>query len=380
MEILVIARGVPDEMFPQNGIFEFDQAVALQNEGINVLYLAIDIRSLRKKRKWGLVRDEAKSTKKLSVYTYNIPIGPLPLAIRLYVERMAVEHAFKRLYLDKRKKPDIVHCHFGLNGYAAQDLKCKGLPFIITEHYSEMNQPQIKRSILKYSDKAYHKADCVVAVSEALKKNIYLNTGIQSIVIHNMIDCGIFERNIKKSHEGFRFVTTSNLTEIKQIPFLIHEFACFHKEYPKSSLVIIGSGNYELELKKMAKESEASESINFYGKKSRKEIAEIYEKCDCFVMVSRSETFGVAFVEAIAAGLPVIGTDCGGPREFINNENGMIIPVNDASSFQKAMVYMYKHAHQYDVEKMRRFVKDHYSSHTIATQIIKLYETLLVKE
>ena len=55
------------------------------------------------------------------------------------------------------------------------------------------------------------------------------------------------------------------------------------------------------------------------------EIVKVYEECDCFVLPSAGETFGVVYVEAMAAGLPVIATRCGGPEDFVNEDNGILI-------------------------------------------------------
>lgn len=75
MNVLIIARGYPTNKYKMNGIFEFDQAKALVEAGHNVFYAAIDLRSLRRWRKWGI---ERKSIDGVNIYAINIPCGRIP--------------------------------------------------------------------------------------------------------------------------------------------------------------------------------------------------------------------------------------------------------------------------------------------------------------
>ena len=70
--------------------------------------------------------------------------------------------------------------------------------------------------------------------------------------------------------------------------------------------------------------------------------------CDAFVLASRAETFGVVYVEAMAAGLPVIATACGGPEDFVSEENGILIPADNEEKLTEALIEMYHMAHKYD--------------------------------
>ena len=72
------------------------------------------------------------------------------------------------------------------------------------------------------------------------------------------------------------------------------------------------------------------------------EVSSILAHADIFVLASRKETFGIVYVEAMAKGLPVIATKCGGPEEFVNKENGILVPVDNVEELSKAMLLMYK--------------------------------------
>ena len=72
MYIMIVARGYPSEKYKMNGIFEFDQAKALAQEGHKVVYAAVDVRSIRRWRKWGI---EKKTIYGVELYAINIPGG-----------------------------------------------------------------------------------------------------------------------------------------------------------------------------------------------------------------------------------------------------------------------------------------------------------------
>lgn len=104
----------------------------------------------------------------------------------------------------------------------------------------------------------------------------------------------------------------------------------------------------------MIAEYKLTEQIFLMGLRDRKEIAKRMHESDCFVLASKLETFGVAYIEALAAGLPVIATNCGGPEEFVHKDNGILIEVNDAQGLTDAMLKMYNESDKFDREKFQK--------------------------
>ena len=374
MKILMIGRGIPTKEYPQNGIFEYDQAKALSKAGVEIVYLAVDIRSFRKKRKWGLQQLKREG---IECYALNIPLGPLPFRIRLFVSEKALLYGYMKIFQEK-KWPDIIHSHFLSVGYISAALKKKtGIPLVITEHSSDMNKADITPDLLRYGSAAYSNADMVIAVSRALCEHISPLTEQKIRIINNVVDSELFMACRKSKHNGFGFITASNLTQIKRIPMLIRAFSEIHKKYADTYLGIIGDGEQGGVLRQYVSNLGMDHAVRFYGRKLRSEIAALYGRYDCFAMVSESETFGVAYIEAIAAGIPVIATDCGGPSEFINQDNGMLIPLDGFDELVQAMEKMYYNAKNYNAEKMRQFVKKKFSAESIAGQLIQIYKEIL---
>ena len=127
---------------------------------------------------------------------------------------------------------------------------------------------------------------------------------------------------------------------------------------------------------RLVRELGLENAVNYYGLKTRREIAEIYEKYDCFVMPSSKETFGVVYIEAMASGLPVIATKCGGPEDFINKENGILVDPDCVDQLATAMCHVYKNRKEYDSVRIRQYVNENFSGHAIAKRLIKEYKTV----
>ena len=108
----------------------------------------------------------------------------------------------------------------------------------------------------------------------------------------------------------------------------------------------------------------------------RTEIADYLNKSDVFVLI-HVETFGVVYIEAMAAGLPVIATACGGPEDFVNERNGILIPPNNADELKKALIKMYNTYQNYDNDAISEECARKFSPHSIATQLTEIYSDLL---
>ncbi len=106
-------------------------------------------------------------------------------------------------------------------------------------------------------------------------------------------------------------------------------------------------------------------------------MAELYREADAFVLASRAETFGVVYIEAMAAGLPVIATDCGGPADFIRADNGLLIPVGDEKALADAMERMIRTRDSYDSAAIARGVRDRFSPAAVAGELEAVYRQIV---
>lgn len=338
MKILIVASGFPN-INSLDGLFEYDQAKALAALGHDVYYVGIDLHSFRKKRKYGFSRMQVDD---ITVFTADFPVGRIPFYGLALISAFCLQKIYANLKSLIGENVDVVHAHFGLiYGYGAVKLcKKERLPLFITEHSSHINKNELsicKKKILAY---VYGKAQKVIAVSSALGKKIYIHTNINSVIIPNIVSVSEFSYNPIK-YNGFRFVAVGNLISIKRMGLLCKLFCESFKGDLTVTLTIFGDGPEYDQIQSYIEQQKLCNQIFLEGRKTRKEIADFYNKADCFVLLSLSETFGVAYIEAMASGLPVIATKCGGPNDFVNDSNGILIDkIDDEQLMKEALQQM----------------------------------------
>ena len=372
MKIAIVSRGIPNKHYPLNGIFEFDQAKALALKGHEVAFVAIDFRNLSYKRKIGLLRYK---TDGVDVFELSLPLGiyrrGLPILQRLLLIPF-------RAMLKSFGKPDVVHAHFYSIAAVASTIKDKyGIPFVVTEHSSKLNKPaeQISGLDKRLAVKAYQSCDQLICVSEALRKNILQNFRHDSIVIPNMVDNQCFQYSGEaKNTSPFVFVSVGNLIPIKAFDKLIEAFA---KVKDDAKLYIIGDGPEREHLQSQIHALQLDSHVELMGRLNRDEINKEFQESHVFVLPSQSETFGVSYIEAMYAGLPVIATQCGGPESFVDESNGLLVHINDTNGLAQAMRLMRLNYSNYDLQKISNRCFEKFSPDIISEKIVDLYSKTL---
>lgn len=134
---------------------------------------------------------------------------------------------------------------------------------------------------------------------------------------------------------------------------------------------IVGDGADKEKLKTLAVSEGVGDRVKFFGRISKPEIIKLMNECHAFCLPSRDETFGVAHIEAMAMGLPVVTTICGGPEYFVNETNGRLVAIDDIEGLANAMDDVLQSYEQYKPEEIREYVRSRFSGEVIAKQIVE---------
>ena len=155
---------------------------------------------------------------------------------------------------------------------------------------------------------------------------------------------------------------------------LIKAFAKVNKNHSETRLVILGGGAEMNNLKQLVKVLNLSEKVTLFGYASRNKVKEFMQLSDCFVLPSIVETFGVVLIEAMACGVPVLASKCGGPESIVTKETGFLFE-NNEEALLSAMKHLYKS--NYSSEKIRKYTIERYSEFAVAKQISNIYNSII---
>lgn len=240
---------------------------------------------------------------------------------------------------------DIIHGHYLFPaGAAAVEVGNEhGIKTYVTAHGSDMFEVYKKQPIMRSTIKnVLKKADCVLAVSNALRHEI-IATGVEGIsdktrICWNSVDIDKFspkENNSFRQENGLTdkpiVLFVGNLIKRKNVESLLEAKKIANSDY---YLVIVGDGPLFKKLKKTVVDDNIRDVI-FTG--SRTDVENIIPSCDVLVLPSLSESFGLVLIEALACGKPVIGSNVGGITEIITDDVGLLVNPNKISSIASAI-------------------------------------------
>lgn len=376
MHILVLSNNIPSENII-GGIFAFDQAKALAAYGHKVTFAVVDLRSIRRKRKLGLQHYNKEG---IEVFSIAVPVGAVPPALMDAIGKWALRRLYKIIEAEAGK-PDVVHAHFLNMGVIAADLcRRECLPLVITEHSSSVNVENLSETMAKRAKYAYTSADKVLAVSSALAKKIKKHTGVEPMMLPNILNMPAMSEMVAgEKARGFHFISAGSLVERKGFDTLVEAFEAVAKARPDATLLIMGGGPEEKKLRTQVKELGLNDKITFFGKYQRQDFARELMKADAFVLATRLETFGVVFIEALSFGVPVIATRCGGPEDFVDASNGLLVDVGDIQRLAQAMVDMAENIGRYNRTQIAVSTRSRFSPEKIAQRLTEVYKEICRK-
>lgn len=379
MKILLIARGFATEKRPMNGNFETSQAKALKGLGHDVIYASVALRSIRVLNEVGFQYEKVDG---IHVYSLNsfIPFSFLPQKLKEWMRKRLLKHLYK-IIENKHGRPDLMHSHYLRISYLSLDIKREtNIPWVITEHWSEINKERLPLEVAKMGSEVYKEADLVIAVSNALSRRIKQHFNIDAKTIFNMVPSEFFKiPSVKPNKNTFTFVSVGSLKPIKGHVNLISAFTNAFKGQ-EVILKIVGGGPQKKELEQMITALNIEKQIILTGPQSSSSVQELLNNANAFALASNSETFGVVFIEAMAKGLPVVTTKCGGPEEFINSINGVLVDVGDVDALSKALLKVKNNIEEYDGKVISEWAWSNFSEESIATRITTEYLKILTKE
>ncbi len=180
----------------------------------------------------------------------------------------------------------------------------------------------------------------------------------------------------KLSKDNMDLLFVGRLEKVKNLPYLIKGFCEALKENKKIFLHIVGEGRERNSLEKLAEQLNISDFIKFHGVLYKENLLKIYQSSDVFLITSEYESFCMVVTEAMACGLPVIGTKVGFLPNLINpGETGFLVELNNIKELKEKILFFSENMDKVREfgSKARKFVVKNFSWEESAKRIEKIY-------
>ena len=245
----------------------------------------------------------------------------------------------------RRFRPDVVHTHLGAIHYALPSLALRRRVVKIHTLHSTAE----REALLPIMNRlAFLLGFRPIAIADAVAASMRSVYGIRDpLIIPNGIPVSTYERpdvprDLWRRREGvadsdFVFVSVGRLSEQKNHALLLRAFAAISTEVPRALLLIAGEGHLRDDLDRAAHSLGVAARVRLLG--LRKDVPSLLKASDVFVLSSDVEGNPLCVMEAMAAGLPVVGTAVGGVPELIEDGySGWLVKKGDADALACAML------------------------------------------
>ena len=392
MKVQVVSSWYPSKCNPYSGNFVRSQVRALLQEGVhatvevpmgfatspkaNPLITWQSLRAVAEKNIENCFRTEGEAT----YIPCPIPANPSSLE---KAKSFAKGIHFKREFLPT--EADVIHAHLGLpTGLALTGISQQ--PLIVTEHQSNLRMLLAHRETRESYKQVIHESAAFLCVSEFLKKQITsvlddpITKSIQ--VVPNVLDFSELEFIRREAFQSLSWIYVGNLTFQKGVSKLLKTFALYKKKVePTATLTLIGNGPLHQWIKKFAQNHDLEDSINLCGAQPHSTLKKYFSEADLMVHLSEYETFGIAPLEAIVSGIPVITLNNGGSDETLGDLKNKCVEIIEKPSSEKAIVERIIHltarSDKLDLAGACQIVKSRYSAEIIAKQLLSIYQDCL---
>ncbi|ADM38243.1 N-acetyl-alpha-D-glucosaminyl L-malate synthase BshA [Bacillus spizizenii ATCC 6633 = JCM 2499] len=294
----------------------------------------------------------------------------------------------------ERENLDIIHAHYALPhavcAYLAKQMLKRNIGIVTTLHGTDITvlgyDPSLK-DLIRFAIEA---SDRVTAVSSALAAETYdlIKPEKKIETIYNFIDERVYLKKntaaIKEKHgilpDDKVVIHVSNFRKVKRVQDVIRVFRNIAGK-TKAKLLLVGDGPEKSTACELVRKYGLEDQVLMLGNQDR--VEELYSISDLKLLLSEKESFGLVLLEAMACGVPCIGTNIGGIPEVIkNNVSGFLVDVSDvAAATDRAMSILEdEQLSKRFTEAAMEILKNEFSSQKIVSQYEQIYADLAEPE
>jgi glycosyltransferase involved in cell wall biosynthesis len=304
-------------------------------------------------------------------YIHRIPLKK----VRIFGAFFYWYAVFKKIW---KIDPDLVHVQSLISGMPALISKnLLKIPYAVWAQGSDVYHP---KGFIKWTSRTVIKnADSAIALTKDMQKAMLDIYDRDITIVPNGINLAEVpdEPAVRDEvDQGKRILYVGRLSPVKGVQYLIRAMKQVHDTIPDARLIIIGSGRERGMLEALSTELGIQEYVQFRGEVPHESVLSFMQQADVFVLPSLSEGFPMVIVEALACGLPVVGSRVGGMPEIITDgTNGYLVEAKDVRALAEKILFL---LHD---EKLRKKISDNnkelvkkYTWEHVIIELEKIYD------
>jgi len=289
-----------------------------------------------------------------------------------------------------RENLDVLHVHYAIPhavcAILAREMSGRDLKIVTTLHGTDITVLGYDSSLSDAIRFGIEKSDAVTAVSNSLVAQTYdlikPNKAIRCI--YNFVDDRVYQYGSSNLRKGYHIeshekvlIHVSNFRTVKRVPDVVRAFAKVSVKIP-AKLLLVGDGPEMKVVSDLVNELGIREKVLFLGKQEN--LEELYAISDVMLLLSEKESFGLVALEAMACGVPCIGTNTGGiPEVITDGENGYICKLGDIEEIANKAIQLLSDSSLYQnfVSNSVRTAKEKFSAEKIVSEYEEVYNQVL---
>lgn len=384
MKVCIVTTAFPRWVGDNHGTFVHEAARAIQKQGLQVRVIAMHspgskrqeiwdgmeiIRPQYFPERWEILRQERAG---IPAIWRKRPLARFVLLPFILTHTLAIAKFAQDC--------DIIHANWTLSAFAAWLSRIHHQkPYIVTVQGSDIFQASQIPWVAPITKAILNKAGQVLALSHALAESA-IQLGVKSekvSVIPNGVDTVFFHPG--SSSRELLILYVGSFIERKGLLHLINAIPLVIQQFPQVRFAFIGGGSQEKSLSDRVNDLDLRENIRFLGELPQQEVRNWMQKAYIFVLPSLEEGLGVALLEALACGTPVVATQVGGIPDVVTPEVGTLVPPANAEALASALIEILRDPIKWRElsENARQRALHKYNWEHIAQQIVLIYQEQL---
>lgn len=374
--VAIVPEWYPSVHRPVLGTFVRDQARSIApHANVTVLYADPDLEPRR--GRWSFEEERDGDVRVIRIALAKLRPRQLGTILRCRALERVVATA-----MAGEAAPDVFHAHVFSAGLPALAVaRRRGVPVVVSEHSTALGTRALSRWDRFVARQVFGRADMACPVSDELGTRIAtLAPAARIVQVPNGVDTSLFRPDglfVGGPRSDPRLLAVGLLRPVKGMGELLAALPAVRHRYPDVHLDLVGDGPELASLRRQAAAAGLQDNVVFHGRLDKAEVADLMRRADLFVLPSLWENLPCVVIEALASGLPVVGTKVGGVPELVDEGGGLLVEPGDREALAEAIGAALDDLGRWDRAGLSRAARASYSLEATGSRWLDVYRRVI---